>query len=137
MKILRLISFFILSVTIMKGQKQDSLSKQLGGKWSACTSMVILDDKSCQNSYTSYVFNNNGTYRENREIVISGNKQPYVSGKWKIEGNIFTIDEDDKRNYKAEPFVNPMIWVNRNRFYIYGTEGPGGPIVYTYFDRVE
>ncbi len=137
MKAYKLIVIFILFVTLLSAQNRDSLAKQLNGKWTACTSLELLDNKPCGNPYTTYIFDQNGTYRENREMINNGKKQSYVHGKWKVEGNIFTIDEDDAKNYKAEPFVNPMIWVSKNRFYIYGTEGPHGPMVYTYFDRVE
>jgi hypothetical protein len=137
MKIQVLILFSIFLIQVLFGQNKDSLSKQLAGKWTACISMELLDNKPCKSPYTTYQFDINGTYRQNREAINEGKKQSYVHGKWKLEGNAFTIDENDTKNGKSEPFVSPMVWVNKNRFYIYGTEGPGGPVVYTYFDRIE
>ena len=118
-------------------QAQDTLSnyKIPGGTWQVCVSMTYSDTFQCTKGYTSYEFYTDGTYRENREAVYDGKHVSFVKGKWKLSGNSLDMDENDGKTYKAFPRTYAIVWLDADRFYATGTEGPDGPIVYTFFQR--
>ena len=102
-----------------------------------CADTAFSKDYDCNKGYTSYEFFENGTYKENRQAVYGGKKYSYLSGKWKLNGNSLTIDEDDDQYHKVHARIYDIIWLDNDRFYKTGHEGPGGPIVYTYFHRTK
>jgi hypothetical protein len=121
----------------VQGQDTTSTFNLTGGKWTVCTDMKFSKDYQCDKGYTSYEFFKNETFKEDRQPIYMGKKMPYVPGKWTLVGNTLTIDEDDDKYHKAFPNVYNIIWLDSNRFYATGQEGPGGPTVYTYFQRTK
>ena len=107
----------------------------INGKWYVCYSMKLDSSENCNsNKYVTYDFHSDGTYSDSREYIINGKKHKY-HGTWGFNGTILTIDAADE-NGMSIPVQNfEIIWLNDSLFYTVGTEGPGGPTVYTYFKK--
>ena len=120
-----------------QGQDTILIYNLTGGKWTVCADMKFFKEYQCDKGYRSYKFFKHGTFKENKQTIYMVKKKRYVKGKWTLEGNTLTIDEDDDKYHKVFPNVYNIIWLDSNRFYTTGQEGPGGPTVYTYFQRTK
>ncbi len=136
----KLVLLFVLSVsfagyTRLYGQDTVPDYQISGGKWRVCVSMQYSDTFQCTQGYTNYEFTADGRCKENQPGVLDGKKVAYKMGDWELSGNTLIIDPDDGKTYTFFPHTYEIIWLDADRFYSVGTEGPGGPTVYTYFQR--
>lgn len=128
---------FLFSCSVAWGQDTTSAQTLPGGKWEVCTDLYFSKDYQCDSGFTSYEFFGDGTFKEDRQPIYGGGQLPFVSGKWKLNGNKLTIDADDGKDYTEYAHTYKIVWLDNNRFYAVGREGLGGPKVYTYFKRVK
>lgn len=114
----------------------DSSNTLCTGRWQVCTSFNLLGSAPCRTSPTTFTFNTDGTYKEDREATYGNKKLSFITGKWTLTGDVLSIDEDDGKKYKVEAKVSKMTWVGPKRFYTSGKPSDESPIVYTYFDKL-
>jgi hypothetical protein len=107
----------------------------IAGKWDVCYNMKLNSSENCNSSkYVTYDFHSDGSYSDSREYIINGKKHKY-HGSWVFNGIILTIDAADENGISIPAQKFEVFWLNDTLFYSEGTEGPGGPTVYTYFKK--
>lgn len=99
------------------------------GKWTVCSDMKFSTDYKCTNGWTNYSFDENGNFVENQ-----GSMKWY--GEYEFNGTTLSIKRNDEKYIKYGKNTYTIIWLDKNRFYAVGQEGPNGPTVYTYFERI-
>jgi hypothetical protein len=104
------------------------------GKWTVCTETIFSVDYKCTNGWTNYTFDEKGSFVENQE-----NRK--WNGKYELNGASLSIKRNDETTGKCAvkygKNIYTIIWLDKNRFYATGQEGPDGPTVYTYFERIK
>ena len=108
----------------------------VGGKWSNCTTMNFDENYNCKNSVVQFEFFSDGTYKQLTEHIVNSKKYPYFTGRWSLNGASLITDIDDYQTVKFPGNEFEIVWLNENTFYYQGTEGPNGPVVYTYYQRI-
>lgn len=103
---------------------------QLSGTWTVCTETTFSKDYKCTNGYINYTFNKNNKFTEHQ------GKRNW-KGKYKINGNYLSIKRNDTKFVKHGTNSYNIIWLDENRFYSIGQEGPGGIDVFTYFEKIK
>lgn len=115
-------------------QGQDSISADTfnltEGRWKVCTDIAYFTDYKCKNPWTNYIFDSNNTFKE-----IQGNQEWY--GKYQFDGRSLTLKRNDERNVNFGANTYPITWIHKNLFYTKGIEGPNGPTLYTYYEKIE
>jgi len=109
----------------------------VGGKWNVCTDMDYDENFSCPSSVLRLEFYADGTFREFTEHVVNSVRYDFFTGKWSLSSGKLMLDTDDYKMVKFPPNTVSILWLNKNMFYIKGQEGPDGPTVYTYYQRIE
>ena len=104
------------------------------GKWTECQEMKLDSLYNCNKKNIIYTFKNNNTYAEDQDFT---GQKFNVHGKWILTDTQLTLDPDDTKSTISYPYINPVIWINNDLFYLTGQEGEGGPTVYTYFQRIK
>lgn len=99
------------------------------GKWTVCTEMKLSSDYKCTNGWTNYSFEENGNFVENQGAIK-------WYGKYKLNGTNLTLKRNDEKNVMYGENTYTIIWLDKNKFYSIGQEGPNGPKVYTCFERI-
>jgi hypothetical protein len=126
------ISFVCLSLSF---ESLSQKGKAIEGKWDACTSMTLDSSQNCSSAtYATYDFHADGTYDDSRAYSIKGKKYNY-HGTWSLNGNLFIIDATDENGISIPAQKHEIFWINESLFYTTGTEGPNGPLVYTYYRK--
>ncbi|MES2647995.1 MAG: hypothetical protein V4717_14045 [Bacteroidota bacterium] len=124
----------LLVLTSCFGQSKDTFSVT-GGKWVVCADTSLKNGYECTNPYSGFEFMQDGTYKEYPRTVTDP-KQPILSGKWTLNNNVFTIDQDDVPGTKELPKTYNITWVDRNHFYSSNKDGQPGPAMFVYFQRM-
>ena len=76
-----------------------------------------------------------GSYKEYPRVAADPNK-PILKGRWMLDKNEFTIDQDDEPGTKELPKTYLVTWVDKNHFYSSNKDGKAGPNMIVYFQRV-
>ena len=107
----------------------------VGGKWIVCADTTLKKDFNCMEPYTGFEFFAGGIYREYPKTLTDPNKK-FLQGKWTLNNNEFTIDQDDEPGTMEMPKTFIIVWSDKNRFYSNNKDGKAGPPIYVYFQRV-
>lgn len=107
-----------------------------GGKWITCVDTTLSKNYVCVNPYTGFEFLPGGVYREYPKTMTDPTKK-YLQGKWNLNKNEFTLDQDDEPGTKEMPKTYLVMWTDKDHFYASNKDGKAGPPVYVYFQRVK
>jgi hypothetical protein len=125
-KLTLIIAFF--SFVSYYGQTKSIDTIDLKGNWTFCTLSKLDTSYFCKKGWSTFEFKDNGRFRETQG-------RSNWTGTYSLTGNIFTHKRNPKYGCTAGSIIENIIWINANRFYSQGQEGPGGPTVYTFWQR--
>jgi hypothetical protein len=114
--------------TFQSGDKND-IKK---GRWYVCSDVKFSEDYKCDQSFTKYQFNEDGTFLE---IQPQGNH----SGIYKLKGDKLSLKrntirtESTREKYGYNKYK--IIWIDKDKFYSVSKNKHEG-VIYTYFERV-
>jgi hypothetical protein len=106
-----------------------------GGKWIVCADTTLKKEFNCTEPYTGFEFLAGGIYREYPKTPTDPNKK-FLQGKWSLNKNELTIDQDDEPGTMEIPKTFLINWSDKNHFYSNNKEGKQGPQLYVYFQRL-
>lgn len=121
----------LLSFSTLNGQTKFDTTN-LVGLWTYCTTSKLDTSFNCKHGWAKFKFTSKGTFTEMQGI----NDRQKWSGKYSLVGATFTHRRSGKKNMTFGQIIEQIIWINKNKFYSSGTEGPGGPTIYTYWQRI-
>ena len=128
-------SLLILTSCMGQGQQSKDTFSVVGGKWIVCADTTLKNNHDCTNPYSGFEFMQGGTYKEYPRTVTDP-KKPILTGKWMLNKNEFTLDQDDTPGVLELPKTYMIVWIDRNHFYSNNKDGKGGPNMFVYFQRV-
>jgi hypothetical protein len=132
--LLLLSTAFIMSAKAQSTSVNDSFTVA-GGKWVVCADTVLKKDFNCTEPYTGFEFLAGGIYREYPKAPTDPNKK-FLQGKWMLNKNELTIDQDDEPGTMELPRTFLIVWSDKNHFYSSNKDGKAGPPMYVYFQRL-
>ena len=107
----------------------------VGGKWIVCADTSLKTDFNCTDPYSGFEFLAGGVYREYPKTLTDPNKK-FLQGKWILNKNEFTIDQDDEPGILEMPKTFLIVWTDKNHFISSNKDGKAGPPMYIYFQRI-
>ena len=113
---------------------KDSFSV-VGGKWIVCADTTLNKEYNCTAPYSGFEFLAGGVYREYPKTLADPNKK-FLQGKWTLNKNEFTLDQDDEPGTLEMPKTYLIVWSDKNHFISSNKDGKAGPPMYIYFQRI-